>query len=204
MTARQRTRTTVRPRTIELGSPDEFGSAILNSVAAHIAVLDRSGRIVAVNEAWRRFAIDNGLSAEQIEGVAGIGTNYLEVCCRAAAESSQSASAALVGIQRVLQRKTDCFSLEYPCHSLRVERWYEMTATPLVTNGFQGAVVLHNDITARKLAELAKLESDRRLAAEFADLKRFHEISMRSVSSDDVSTTLRDIVLLAVNVTQAD
>src|SRR6478672_239945 len=166
MTARQRTRTIVRPRTVGLGRPDEFGGAIVKSVAAHIAVIDRSGRIVAVNDSWRRFATENGLSANQIQDVAGVGTNYLEICCRAVAESSQSASAALVGIQRVLQRKTDCFSLEYPCHSLRVERWYEMTATPLVTNGFQGAVILHSDITARKLAELAKVESDLRLAAE--------------------------------------
>ena len=33
---------------------------ILDTLGAHIAVLDRSGRIVAVNRAWSRFADENG------------------------------------------------------------------------------------------------------------------------------------------------
>src|SRR5258708_26456427 len=48
--------------------------AILDSLPAHIALIDGSGRIVAVNEAWRRFARENGLRAEG----AGVGTDYIE------------------------------------------------------------------------------------------------------------------------------
>lgn len=32
----------------------------LNSLSAHVAVLDQDGCILAVNEAWRRFARENG------------------------------------------------------------------------------------------------------------------------------------------------
>lgn len=36
-------------------------SAILNALPAHIALLDAQGKILTVNEAWRRFATANGL-----------------------------------------------------------------------------------------------------------------------------------------------
>ena len=34
---------------------------MLNALSAHIAVLDSAGRILSVNEAWRRFGRQNGL-----------------------------------------------------------------------------------------------------------------------------------------------
>ena len=33
-----------------------FNRAILDSLSAHIAVIDKDGKIVAVNEAWEYFA----------------------------------------------------------------------------------------------------------------------------------------------------
>jgi len=44
----------------ELRESEAFRRAVLDSLSPHIAVLDDSGRIVAVNEAWRRFARENG------------------------------------------------------------------------------------------------------------------------------------------------
>src|SRR5215218_764672 len=85
----------------ELGAPGtavEFSAAILNSVAAHIAVLDHDGVIVATNEAWRKFAAENGIAAERLDFQAGLGTNYLEVCRHAAARGAESAAKALGGI----------------------------------------------------------------------------------------------------------
>ncbi|MBK7767996.1 MAG: PAS domain-containing protein [Sulfuritalea sp.] len=55
------------------------------------------------------------------------------------------------------------FSLEYPCHSPRQERWFSMSVTPL-GEPIRGAVVTHIDITSRKQSELA-------LAGERAMLK---------------------------------
>jgi len=57
---------------------EAFAHDVLNSLTAHIAVLNERGIIIAVNEAWKRFAIDNVLPDTRF----CIGTDYLEVCER--------------------------------------------------------------------------------------------------------------------------
>jgi hypothetical protein len=54
--------------------------AVLDSVASHIAVLDRGGTIVMVNEAWRRFALENGTVPGRPAARTDVGTNYLAIC----------------------------------------------------------------------------------------------------------------------------
>ncbi len=48
-----------------------FRSAVLDSLAANIAVLDSSGEIVAVNSGWQDFAAVNHMRNSEI----GVGTN---------------------------------------------------------------------------------------------------------------------------------
>jgi PAS domain-containing protein len=50
--------------------------AILNSLPAHIALVDSQGIIVSVNEAWRRFGAANALQGANF----GVGQNYLDLC----------------------------------------------------------------------------------------------------------------------------
>jgi PAS domain S-box-containing protein len=123
---------------------------VLNSLAAHIAVLDTQGKILVVNEAWKKFAQDNGGSAEKVL----VGADYLAVCRKAAfTQGDDLAAAALDGIQSVLDRQQANFSLEYPCHSLAEERWFNMSVRWLRPPGV-GLVVSHENITERKNAEL--------------------------------------------------
>jgi PAS domain-containing protein len=72
---------------------------ILQAFPAHIAVIDPEGRILAVNQAWTQFALHNGEG--DLSGVAK-GTNYLEVCRRAALAGDADAEQALRGIEDVL------------------------------------------------------------------------------------------------------
>ena len=107
----------------------ELNQAVLGSLAANIAVLDREGHIIAVNEAWKRFAYENDGAA-----VADcVGVNYLQVC-RDAQESGDGGWAALNGIQAVLDGTLHNFVLEYPCHSPSEKRWFLMSATPLLVS----------------------------------------------------------------------
>jgi PAS domain S-box-containing protein len=134
-----------------------LNEAVLGSVAANIAVLDREGNIIAVNEAWKRFAYENDGAA-----VADcVGVNYLQVC-RDTPESRDGGWAALNGIQAVLDGTRHNFVLEYPCHSPREKRWFLMSVTPLLGER-GGAVVTHTDITTRKQIEEALHESEERL-----------------------------------------
>ena len=75
---------------------EQFRNAILDSVPSQIAVLDRNGTIVAVNEAWRKFALDNSTTPGEPAANTHIGANYLNICGSASVGVS-SDDAALAG-----------------------------------------------------------------------------------------------------------
>ncbi|MGZ5059065.1 MAG: CHASE domain-containing protein [Methylobacter sp.] len=131
-----------------------FKQAILNSVAAKIAVLDHDGFILAVNEPWRRFGLENGIKFGIPVSSTDIGVNYLAVCKAAdnlfAADGAQE---AYYGIRAVLDGDLPSFNLEYPCHSPQQQRWFSMSVTPLGNTAQGGAVIAHTNITVRKQAE---------------------------------------------------
>jgi PAS domain S-box-containing protein len=91
-----------------------------------------------------------------------VGANYLDVCRRALEYGNGQIEATLAGIQAVLDGARANFTVEYPCHSPSEKRWFLMSVTPLgVERG--GVVVTHTDITARRQAEEAIVESESRL-----------------------------------------
>ncbi len=130
----------------KLRDSDAFNVGILNSLSSHIAVLDAQGVIVAVNDAWRRFARENGLMESDQDM---LGVNYLDAYNQS---YSDEASIAQAGILAVLQGKQESFHLEYPCHSSNQQHWFYMNVAPL-HGSRQGAVVSHKNITERKKAE---------------------------------------------------
>lgn len=137
-----------------LRESEVLSRAILNSVSAEIAVLNQDGEIIAVNESWQRFALENGLKAGEPTSGTGIGTNYLASCLQKSVGHVEDGTLeARQGIQAVLDRHLPDFSLEYPCHSPDQERWFSMNVTPLTGAG-RGVVVSHVDVTARKQSEL--------------------------------------------------
>jgi PAS domain S-box-containing protein len=133
--------------------------ALMHSLTPNIALLDRTGTIVMVNEAWDRFARENGADVE--DGI-GLGANYLDVC-RRSAQDCEYASLALAGLRAVLAGLQDEFTLEYPCHSPQLQRWFRLSASPWLEEG--GAVVSHTDVTERVLAERKLQESERHFRA---------------------------------------
>lgn len=127
-----------------------------NMQVPHIAVLDRSGTIIAVNNAWEHFALENG--TEDLRHV-GIGINYFDICNAVAGPDAAEAQIVAHSLRRVLDGSLPQFTLEYPCHSPEKERWFILTITPLTAeNG--GALVSHMDITGHKQTELALYQSD--------------------------------------------
>jgi len=135
----------------------ELTQAVIDSLAAHVAVLNRDGAIIATNAAWARFARDNS------DGPAphiGVGANYLAICRRATGPSSEGAAEVGAGIQAVLSGAVRHFECEYPCHAPNTQRWFLLQATGL-ERGAGGAVLLHVDITERKLTEGKLLEAER-------------------------------------------
>ncbi len=132
---------------------------ILDALSAHIAVLDHSGRIIAVNQAWSHFAADNQGLPEKT----GVGVNYLEICQQVQGEEYENARTTLAGLKAILDGSKSQFRLEYPCHSPTERRWFLLDASPLRGEHY-GVVTTHLNITERKLAELAVQQSAAQLA----------------------------------------
>ncbi|MDQ4127161.1 MAG: PAS domain-containing protein [Actinomycetota bacterium] len=123
----------------------------LDSLSAHIAILDESGEIVTANAAWRTFARTNGADP----GAVLEGANYLRVCDSAKGPASEEAAAFAAGIRAVLSGRRESFEMEYPCHSPTERRWFIGRITRFFEAGSPRAVVAHENITGRKLAEEA-------------------------------------------------
>ncbi len=70
-----------------LATERHFSQMALDALGAHIAVLDESGTIVAVNRAWREFAHNNGIP----EDADMTGENYIQVCKTARGASPEDA-----------------------------------------------------------------------------------------------------------------
>jgi len=180
-------------------------TAILASLASHVAVIGRDGRIIAVNEAWRRFGAENGGS----EADSAPGTNYLAVAERAAGSGSGAANVALAGIRQVLDG-ADRFEYEYECHSPDRKRWFLMIVTPFRGAG-GGAVIAHINVTEQKESRLA-LE---RAYAEIQQLKDRlqqeniylrQEVSLDHASGEIIgqSAAIRRVLRLAEQVAPTD
>ncbi|MDQ5826880.1 MAG: PAS domain S-box protein [Chloroflexota bacterium] len=135
----------------------------LDSLSAHIAIIDESGTIVAVNKAWRDFARENGVAGQNYAE----GANYLRACNSATGEYSEEAAPFAEGIRSVLSGRRERFELEYPCHSPSERRWFIARVTPFAAGGPPRAVIAHENITERKLAEEMLHESERQFRAVF-------------------------------------
>jgi len=129
---------------------EAFNRAVLDSLSAEIAVLNREGTIVAINRAWRRFAQENGAGSSPAAHQIIVGSNYLMAC------QVEGARAAHDGIRSVLDGRLPDFSMEYPCHSPEQQRWFSMNVTPLG----DGVVIAHTNITELKKIENALREQE--------------------------------------------
>lgn len=127
-----------------------FLQSSLDSLSAHVAILDESGTIIAVNKAWRDFAERNG----NPRGSSCVGQNYLSVCRKSAvSDAAPEASIMLSGIEDVLQRNRRDFYLQYPCHAPDEERWFQARVSRFQVAGKDRLVVAHENITEAKVAE---------------------------------------------------
>ena len=146
-----------------LRASERFTRAVLDSLSAQMAILDERGRIITVNESWRRFATANG-GGPAIANP--IGLDYVATSRAGHTDPDSIPYRAAEGIQAVLSGALERFSLEYPCNSPDSERWFEMQAVPM--KGPLGqAIVTHQDITARKRAEAELIESELRVRQLF-------------------------------------
>ena len=98
---------------VRVRSREQLLQQILSSLAAHVVVVNREGRITYASRSWKQFGKVNG----GMRYSNGVGADYLAVLQRGAEQRDAYAVAALRGFTSVLERRARTFSLEYPCHS---------------------------------------------------------------------------------------
>ena len=127
---------------------------IIDSISAHVAVLDDCGVILETNQAWQSFAATDGLSGPMHCG----GKNYLAVCELASGDAADEADNIADRIRQVIDGEQDEYFTQYSCHSPEEIRWFALRVVRIKAAGKAKAIVTHEDITPimaaqEKLAE---------------------------------------------------
>ena len=121
--------------------------SILSSLENLIAVLNKEGIIIDVNEAWRRNIQEIGSPSRS----AGVGTHYLELL-RRSAHPWPEAREVLAIIETVMNGSVQRLRYDYRCDLPTQPRWFAATVTPLRTRE-GGVVICFKDITDVKKVE---------------------------------------------------
>ena len=126
---------------------ESYCREIIDSLSAHIAVLDRTGVIILTNRAWQDFGAANNLTGP----ADSLGQNYISITERA---GDEAADIIAKGIRKVISGEFLEFFTNYPCHSPSEKRWYAMR---VVRSRFAGkdvqVIISHEDITPIMLAQ---------------------------------------------------
>ena len=122
----------------------DVARTVFDAWESSVAVLRADGTIEVVNEAWERFAVDNGGVPEAV----GVGVNYFEVCERSAA-TEPATTATLDGLRQVIAGVMPEYTLEYPCHAPGEQRWFRLSARLMTVAGERRLLVIHDNVSDR-------------------------------------------------------
>jgi diguanylate cyclase (GGDEF)-like protein len=115
--------------------------AVIDSLPAHIAILDSCGHILAANQSWSNATPSSLIGHPP-------GTNYLDICSSFRNPQSEIQNQIPPALESLLAGSQSSFSLEYPCPT--TSRWFSLRLSRI--DG-PYIVVSHEDITQRRLAE---------------------------------------------------
>ena len=172
-----------------------FAKTILDSITAHVAILDKNGFILETNRAWQEFARQNRIQMRPDT----LDVNYLEICDHSSEETDGNSSMVASGIRDVISGKSEEFIMDYPCHSPEEKRWFYMRVTRATGPGPIRVVVSHENITALKLAEERLREGEEALWLEKQKLKEANtalKVLLRKRESDqrEMESTVLDSI----------
>jgi PAS domain S-box-containing protein len=184
----------VEARSRALQESERFTRATIDALSSSVCVLDGTGHIIAVNKAWREFALDNGALLEQVCEDA----DYLAICDAASGVSDPVASLVAAAIREFIAGRRQDFSTEYECHSPETRRWFAMKLSCFPGDDPLRLVVKHEEITQRKLAAEDQLESAKRLQRLAAHLETVREEQSATIARevhDELGGTLTMVKL---------
>jgi len=142
---------------------------LLQVLDANVAVLDTRGSIVAVNEAWRRFA------------------------AATAGWADEAARAMHEGVGPLLRGERDLVTVEYSCQIAAERRWFLARVTRFSRAGETYLATVNEEVTARKVAEDALHESEAALRAAKANIDRMSREVQQGLVREQARTRTDDL-----------
>ncbi len=142
----------------------ETQATILNALPPNIVLINEKGKIIAVNDSWKKLALFNNLGIPNY----GLGYSYLAISETATGIDKATSSKIEAGIREVIKGNEKEFVMEYV--SLGGKEWYMMVVAPLHDRTQKGAVILHTNITDRKVAEALLQKSEANLRSVFENI----------------------------------
>ncbi len=135
---------------------------IIDSMSAHVAILDEQGVILETNRSWRNFALANGMK----QPYDSIGVNYLQTCETSPGQHADEGPEVAEGIRRVLRGDLTEFFTHYPCHSPSEKRWFAVRVVRFQETKISHIIITHEDITPVILTQKALEEKEVELSRE--------------------------------------
>ena len=160
---RKNAETLIAQNHIQLQEAAQTQAAILNALPPNIALVNEKGKIMAVNASWKKFTNLNNLGLPNY----GVGYNYITIAEKATGVDKYSGIKMAKGIKDVIAGKKIDFMLEYRCDTGVEKRWFQAIVAPLNDKTQKGVVVLHTNITARKMAQESLAQSEANLRSVF-------------------------------------
>jgi DNA-binding CsgD family transcriptional regulator len=157
----------------------------LNTLPVSAVILDASGTIVAVNDAWKEFGRRNGLRIPSW----GVGANYLKYSGGKGLRSTRFVR----DLRDLLAGRLDLLTAIYPCHSPSQKRWFSLVGVPFPLDRPTGAALLHVNLTNMlKLPTEGHRQQVKTAASEQGRSEQGHSKAQLEAVSDAIERTVSE------------
>lgn len=138
-----------------------MNTQLINSLLAHIAVIDKEGTILETNIAWQSFNSKGpGITRPEV------GSNYFEVLQQAVEIGNDYALKSILGMKKVLQGDKDSYTLTYPLQTSSNTFWFSLTLRPCNTENTE-FVMIHEDVSSSIQSKNKLRETKNRYQIQF-------------------------------------
>ena len=130
-----------------------FARNALNFASPRIAIMDKHGTIILVNEAWRAAANRN----PPLHKTTALceGANYLEILDKVKGLEKENARETASAIRDLAKNPGKKFVFKYPCHSPSKKHWFIAELSSFHEKENQCLTISHQEISERQF--LAKI-----------------------------------------------
>ena len=155
---------------------------LINSIPDSIMVLNADSEIIFTNNSWKNFGEKfTNNSKESDEGL-----KYLKNKNEITKKDKEREELAYKGVLSIINKETDLFEMEYPCHGADGQQWFLLRATK-VKEAKMMVLLTHIDVTAIKVR-------DEKPAENFKDIKKGAINEEVDIEKQELSFSLSNIV----------